>query len=340
MLEGQLLGRLFGSPTGVGNGLLGVGQGRGLAEVVGQIGSRRAPGLQGESDAVVQAHSTTRPQLLQQRLADEGVGEAEAVEHVVVLDYETAGAGVVEHGDHLVDVPVDGGGQDGGVEGGSYHGGGPQQLVGGLVEAGQAPADDLPDPLGQADLLDEAPVALPPALPLHQGTGLDEVDEDLTDEERVALRLARDHLGELGHPLRVDLATGRLGQEVRDLVLVQPDEVDALDAGLAAQVGQRGGEGVGPGQVGVPVRAHHEHSGVIHVADQVAQEQEAGLVGPVQVVEDDQDRGLLARPGQEVGDGAEEAEALGVGIGPEGLGGIQPGDEAAEVAAPLAEVGR
>ena len=160
---------------------------------------------------------------------------------------------------------------------------------------------------------------------LHERTGLDEVDEDLADEEGVALGLGRDHPGEHLDLGGVDVAATGLGEEQRDLVAVEAGQVDPRHRRLAPEVGERGGERVGAVEVGVAVGADHEHPGVAQVADQVAQEQQAGLVGPVEVVEHDQHGGVVAGPGEQVGDRPEEAEPLGVGVGPRRFGSVEAG---------------
>ena len=81
--------------------------------------------------------------------------------------------------------------------------------------------------------------------------------QHLGDEERVSLGLLPHRPGHL-LPLVGEAVAGGPLQEGGHGRGIQPRQHDPFHAGAAAQIGQELGEGMGPGQLGVAVRAHHE----------------------------------------------------------------------------------
>ena len=105
----------------------------------------------------------------------------------------------------------------------------------------------------------------------------------------------------------------------------KPGQLDALHPAGPPQRAQRLHQGVGDGQLAVPVRAQHDQAHRPVGGDQVAQELQAALVGPLQVVQDEDDRPLLGDPGHEVDHGGEQLVALGVRVhGPGGGNAREP----------------
>jgi hypothetical protein len=72
---------------------------------------------------------------------------------------------------------------------------------------------------------------------------------------------------------------------------------------------------VGARQLAVAIRPDHEHSYGLFDRRHVAQQKEAARVGPLEIVEDE-DNGLMRRHrGQQAHHGGEEQEPFGVGVG-------------------------
>ena len=92
---------------------------------------------------------------------------------------------------------------------------------------------------------------------LDEHAGLGEVAQHLTHEERVALGLGVQRPGEVEAGL-LEVVAGGHRHEAGDLVAVEAVQVEPLDAGLAAEVGERVGERVAAVEVGVAVGAEHE----------------------------------------------------------------------------------
>lgn len=94
-----------------------------------------------------------------------------------------------------------------------------EQLVRRSRELGEAPPEDLPDALG--DDVDQVVGRHPDAVLEAQGAGLAQVQQQLTEEERVAVGLARQQHGELvrdrlpGHLFQegVHLLDGQAGED-------------------------------------------------------------------------------------------------------------------------------
>ena len=74
-----------------------------------------------------------------------------------------------------------------------------------------------------------------------------------------------------------------------------PDD-DTLEELVAPQIGERLGEWVHARQLVVAIDAEHERRALLRRAEQVAHEQQRGLVGPLQVVEHERHRLDRAMP--------------------------------------------
>ena len=252
-------------------------------------------------------------ELVAQRVVDQGVHEGEAPGPAWGLGHERGRRGSLEHVEGR--VLVDGGdaGEHVDVELAPDDGRGAQQTLGVGAEPGDAPADDLVDALrqlerGQARRRRPAPRAV--ALDRAR---LGEVPDHLAEEERVAAGLAVELVGERGAAV-VERVAGRGLEQGLGLLRAQAREREALDAGLAPQVGEQLGQRCAR-RPRLAVGGHHQqrHRGRRPV--QVADERERRARGPVQVVEDEQDRGVGGAAVQQLDRGAEEQIALGLGVG-------------------------
>ena len=182
-------------------------------------------------------------------------------------------------------------------------GGEPQHLVGGLREAIEPPADHLAHALRDRDL--------PPRLVLAEATLGRHQPHDLADEERVAPRLLADRDGELGGRAidaggELDVAGDSVGVEA-----VQCDSTRGVDLG---ELAERCGKRVVAAELDVAVGADDQQAGVGEPAGEEAQQQQRRLVGPVQIVEHDDQRAGARGAAEELGDGVEDPEARLLGI--------------------------
>ena len=130
-------------------------------------------------------------------------------------------------------VQTGGVGQDGQVEVCAHHRGQAQDTIGQLGETGQAPADDVPDALGNSHVLDRE-TRRPTPIPPVDDAGLGEMTEDLPHEEGIALRLLVDRPGEL-HVLLVQHVPGRLLHVGGDARGIKAEERHALHATVPAK---------------------------------------------------------------------------------------------------------
>ena len=113
-----------------------------------------------------------------------------------------------------------------------------------------------------------------------------------------------------------ELGTARCGEQRLHALLVEPVEIDALDAAAAPQIGEYSRERMPAVDVGVAV-GHDDQHGRLgrEVRDGVAEELNAGRVGPVRVVEHEHERLLGRDRAHEIDHRVEEQEPFGLGIG-------------------------
>jgi hypothetical protein len=155
-------------------------------------------------------------------------------------------------------------------------------------------AREVPDEAAGLGVEAEQPVAL-------------ERPQELADEERVGVRLVADHVGERldARAVRVqglgDDRRHRRGQKRRQR------ELERLDPRLA-QRAEGGGERVCGVDLVVAVSADHAQVACIHIGEQAVEQVERRRVGPLQVVEEDDERCVLARKdGQDAPDQERQA---------------------------------
>ncbi len=254
--------------------------------------------LERVGDRAVQPHPPGEAQLLVDRLADERVGEAVAAGPRAVLADELRGGRLL---DGLEDVDARErveALEQGEVEVAPDDGGGLQRAVRAVAQARQAAAEDLAhalrDPRARARLA--------------------EVAHDLLEEERVARGLLVQRRREL-------VGAEPAAHELRDVARLEPGERDALVEPLAAEVAERGGERMGARELALAVGADDEQRGGPRRADEVREEEQRALVGPVEVVEREHGRSAGAQRGV---DGLEEAPARALRVVARGRRVVQP----------------
>ena len=131
------------------------------------------------------------------------------------------------------------------------------------------------------------------------------VPHDLLDEERVALGLAVQRGHEVGRRLA---AEG--GDELGDLAAREPVERDVGEHRVAPQRGDQLRERVAVVDLGVAVGAEEHRAPRLRRPDQMAQHLQRRAVGPLQVVEHEQQRRAGGDLGQQRGEGVEQPLAL------------------------------
>ncbi len=107
---------------------------------------------------------------------------------------------------------------------------------------------------------------------------------------------------------------GDAGQQLDELATLEPRQVDALDARLALGLGQPRRQRMAAMQFVAPEGRDHEQSLVAGVAGQEGEQVAGRTVGPVQVLDDEQDRVRLAEPAEQPQGALEDA-----GLEPFGL---------------------
>ena len=163
------------------------------------------------------------------------------------------------------------------------------------------------------------PATLAPERPavslLDQFARFDEVPQELPHEERAAVGLRVHGVGQ-GEFAALEVVAGQGLHHGHGLAVGEAPQAEPLDAGLPAKLGQQLGERMVPADVGVAVGPDDEQGHRLAGADQVFEQQQRGLGGPVEVVEQEHDRPPACNWPGHVDDGGEEQIALGLGVGP------------------------
>ena len=208
-------------------------------------------------------------------------------------------------------------------------------------------ADDIADALRKGQLVEIARQRVTARRVLCDGARLGQVTQQLGDEERIAVRLAAQRVRER-HACLVHLVAGRGLYQFEDLVVSQTTEVDPVHRRLAMQIGQEHGERMARPQVTRPVRSHDQAPEVRTGSEEVTKEREARGIGPLQVVQDDEDRSVRTGQLERGGDGLDQEELLGVRFGlhrllsreKSGVGRQEPGERPGVDRRELLERGR
>jgi hypothetical protein len=207
--------------------------------------------------------------------------------------------GGVQGRQQVVVAELDHPGQQGQVGLVADHGGGAEHVLDRPAQAGQALADGPADALGH--VVDGRAGGRRGDVPAVQGARLHQVPEQLADQEGVAGGALAEHVGQGRRP-RAGRPGGGGGGQGGDLTGVQAVQGQQLRPGGADQVAEGGGQ-PGPGDaLVVPVGQDDEQPGRPVALGQAAQQHQAGLVGPVQVVDQQQQRAAdgdrLQQPGE------------------------------------------
>jgi hypothetical protein len=256
----------------------------------------------------------------QQGLADQLVGEGVAGRLVLGRHDQPRPLGLVEGVEHvaagLAGHPLD----QVELEHPAPHGGRDQRPLGGLGQPGQPLADDHADAGGHLQVL-ELQISAELALAVEEHPRLGQVEVDLLGEERVALALGVD----AAHQGRRRPLPGQPGHQRGDVLLGQRPQRDPVGQPLAHELVEDSGQRRARRDLVVAEAAdeHHRHLG--HVQGQVLEQQQGRLVGPVQVLEDEEEGPLLGGPADELAH-AEPQVAPGL-LGREVEGGRDLGDD-------------
>ena len=271
------------------------------------------------------------------------MGEAEARRRD--LGHEPGLGRFLDGGEDRLLAQISGRLHDAEFELGADDGGDPQSLVGVTGQAGEPAPHHVTHSFGDPELVDGT-TGGPGAFLSLDRTGLGEVAENLSNEERVSFRLFVDRPGQ-GEARFVERAAGGLFNEGGHPDVVETGQRQPVDPALAAKVGDDLDQRVVVRQLGVPVGAEDEDPSGGH-PDDVTQEEERRLRRPLEVVEHQHDGFLGGRGGQPGGHGVEEAVPLHLGIGsqrrrqpwsPIGQLGDQAGQLPAVAAEPLLQAG-
>jgi hypothetical protein len=293
LLVGEAPGGLDGGQGGVAHGRI-PGAGPGLGEVVGELGRRdRAAGvallLQRGGDPQVQAGAGPGIEPLEDRLAEQIVGEAVGPQGTVGAGQDVGQDGLAEQVVHVGDGLAGEPGEQAGADLRPHHGGRRDQLGAGRGQPGQAPLDHLADP--ERDPGRPGGVALGGQQPGH-----------LLDEERVAAGPPPDGGDQPG----VGLAAEHAGHHARHLLLGERPQGD--DGAPGGEAGEQGHERVAGGLVEVAPGAQHQHGRGRESPGQEVEQLERRRIGPLEVVQDDQQRSFPGPGHQHGGELVEQPE--------------------------------
>ncbi len=207
----------------------------------------------------------------------------------------------------------------------------PEGLVGLVGEPVEAAPEHLAHPLRDRRLPGGVGVSAQAALAREQA-------HDLADEEGVAVGLG-------DHRVRQPRGRRRAGRHLdvpRDRAGVEPAETEATAVLQARDLAQHARQRMLASQLDVAVGADDQQAARGELPRGEAQQEQARLIRPVQVVEDHHHRAVPRRRDQEAADRVEDAEAgllaLGVvgGLDVEALGHLR--DELRHVRRPAAEL--
>jgi hypothetical protein len=284
--------------------------------VVGQLGQRvRVQVVERGGHAPVQHREAGAGERVEQRRADDGVHEPVPQVPARHLDDEPGGERLLHRREQLLLAELARGGHQRELERHADHRGQAQHPERGLRQPREPPSDHLAHPVRDAEL--GAGFGGPAVAAAHDPARLGEVAQQLADEERVASGLGVDGAREPPVGGAECVARGR-GHVRGDGGLVEPGEVQPRHAGLAAQVGEQLAERVVAGQLVVPVGGDDQQLPRPGRPGDVAEQLEGGGGGPLEVVEHEQQRALGRRGDEPLGDGVEQAVALGLRVRADG----------------------
>ena len=242
------------------------------------------------------------------------MGEAVTPRSAGQLTHQSHGRRSVEHVEQIVFGCLGRPGQNTEVEVPTNNRSEQQHPLRALTEASDPGTNHLAHTVGQRHLLEGRFCDPSPAGVLVDRAGLGEMDEHFAHKERVAVGLAIQRVGK-PHRGVVEAVTGSGLHECHDSRVVQPGEFDTRHAVLSAERSQGFEERMRARQLTIPIGPQHQHAHRLLGRDHVTQQLQARLVGPLQVIQYEDDRLMLRRHGQQSNDRGEEQVTLGVSIG-------------------------
>ena len=310
LLVGEHGGGLLGGAQRIDDGLLRVlGVRRATGEVMrqlGQVAAVPAPlrGLDRLPHALVDPGPARHRHPLVERLPDQRVGEQVVAGALVRLGQEAGRERLLERAEELVLGQQHDAFEQCGVDVAADHRRDAEQLDGRRLEPAEPPRDDLLDALGQTEALE---LRRARAAGVHPR--LEQVADDLLHEERVALGLLVEGMGERA---RRRLA-GAEPYQLSGVEFAQAADVELGREPVALQLGQRVAERVAAA-LGGAVRAQDQQPGRAGGSRQMAQEQKRRPVGPLEVVQHQQHGRRARQLGEQPEDRLEQPVALGLGL--------------------------
>ena len=162
-----------------------------------------------------------------------------------------------------------------------------EKVVGCFGQPRKASPNDIAHALGKTEL-GQRPIGGPYPVALEDRAGLREVGNDLLGEERVPVGL----VVQCGDELRRRLVTGAIVEQRTDRLLLETAERHPLDARIASEVGEQLAQRMAAVDIGVTVGAQHEHRPASFAAQDPPEQRQRRLIGPVEVVEHQEQRAV------------------------------------------------
>ena len=169
----------------------------------------------------------------------------------------------------------------------------------------EAAADRFLDALRNRELVRVLPVPL--AVLAIDLSLLDQRLDHFLDEEGVAFRFAVERRGEFR---RYRALAEQRGEQRRGVVARQPREGDPRHQALAIPVDEDACERMRAIELQLAIGAEDQDTIVAQVAQQVVEERERSLIGPVEIVDEDQQPVMRGERLQEACDVVEEPQSL------------------------------
>ena len=308
--EGQQPERALAGGPRVPNGLVGVGERRAHGEVMGQLVDVRVQLvgvdlLRGDGDLVVIAHPPSAQELAVDGVADQRVGEGIAVACVVSDPAQQARVlGLVEGVQLLFRRQLGRLGHDSRLALGPRHRRRLQQIDDVLGQPRDPAGHQLADGFGRAEAGRYRCVTLFALL----GLAIPHLAQELVEEERVAVGQP----AQLGHEVRRGVRPTL--HEFLDGFAAQSLQVDGRHGVHSPELRQHGAQSVCGWHLGVDEHADDAELTGFGAPQQVAKQEQGGLIGGVQVVDHEQDGPAHGQLVERCRHRLEEAEPIAVGF--------------------------
>ena len=237
-------------------------------------------------------------------MLDQRVGERVAARRLSLREHRRVNCFVAQS-KHVVLVALRDPSQHLNIELSPDHRGERQHLLRRRTEARDAPTDYLPDADRQARRPQIRALGPQPLFVLIDGTYLDEVSKQLTDKERISVGLFRKRVAQ-GNPVFGRRVLDRRFEQREKLVVAEAAQREPLDPRLAMQRRERFRERAIGADVGIAECADHEQSKGRVRGDDMTQKLNRGPVSPLEIVDDEHDRGNRGDARQDVDDRTKE----------------------------------